>query len=481
MREGYTFDDVLLVPKYSEVLPRDVSTETYITKEIRLGIPLVSSAMDMVTESRLAIELAKHGGIGIIHRSMTPTEQALEIRKVKKYESWIVSDPITVSPEDKLEKVLALKKQHGYSGLPVVDESNRLIGILTNRDIRFVEEVSSKVSELMTGENLITVREGVSYDEARTLLHRHKIERLLVVDEDFRCVGLITVKDITNLAAHPNATKDSKSRLRVGAAIGVTGHFLERVEALMRESVDVIVIDTAHAHTKIVGDAITAIKQNFSNIQLIAGNIATAAAAEYLIKAGVDGVKVGIGPGSICTTRVVTGIGIPQFTAILDVYSVCKNTEVKIIADGGIRYSGDVAKAIAAGADCVMIGSLFAGTDESPGETVLYRGRSYKSYRGMGSVGAMSNGSSDRYFQNSSIKLVPEGVEGLVPLRGALSEVVFQLVGGVRSSMGYIGCRNIYEMKNNCDFINITTASNSEGHPHDIVITHESPNYSKTS
>ncbi|WP_448605685.1 IMP dehydrogenase [Neorickettsia risticii] len=480
MEQGYTFDDVLLVPKYSEVLPRDVSTETYLTQEIRLGVPIVSSAMDMVTEARLAICLAKHGGIGIIHRNMIPEAQALEIRKVKKYESWIVSDPVTVSPDDRLEKISALKRQHGYSGLPVVDEKNKLIGILTNRDVRFVEDGSRKVSELMTTKNLITVKEGITYDEARLLFHKHKIERLIVVDEEFRCVGLITVKDIANTNAHPNACKDSKSRLRVGAAVGVTGSFLERVDLLVRENVDVVVIDTAHAHTKIVGDAIKQIRSHFGNIQLIAGNIATAAAAEYLIKMGVNGVKVGIGPGSICTTRVVTGIGVPQFTAILNVASVCKKTDVKVIADGGIRYSGDIAKALAAGADCVMIGSLFAGTDESPGEVILYKGRSYKSYRGMGSVGAMSTGSSDRYFQNSSMKLVPEGVEGLVPLKGALSETVYQLVGGVRSSMGYTGCKNIYEMKNNCSFIHITTASNNEGHPHDIVITHESPNYSKT-
>ncbi|AHX11443.1 inosine-5'-monophosphate dehydrogenase [Neorickettsia helminthoeca str. Oregon] len=436
--------------------------------------------MDMVTGSALAIELAKHGGIGVIHRNMSPKKQALEIRKVKKYESWIVSNPITISPDDTIQRILELKKLHGYSGLPVVDEGNRLIGILTNRDIRFIEETSIKVSDLMTTKNLITVREGVSYSEAQLLLHKNRIERLIVVDDEFKCVGLITVKDITNFAAHPNASKDSKSRLRVGAAIGATQDFLERAEVLVKEDVDVLVIDTAHAHTRIVGDAIRQIKNNFIDIPLIAGNIATAEAAEYLIKAGVDGIKVGIGPGSICTTRVVTGVGVPQFTAILDVANACKNTEIKVIADGGIRYSGDIAKAIAAGADCVMIGSLFAGTEESPGEVVLYQGRSYKSYRGMGSVGAMSIGSADRYFQNSSMKLVPEGVEGLVPFKGALGDVVYQLIGGVKSSMGYTGNKSIEEMKNNCNFINITAASNNEGHPHDIVITHESPNYSKT-
>jgi IMP dehydrogenase len=477
MEEKYTFDDVLLSPRYSEVLPHQTSVASYLTKNIKLNIPIVSAAMDRVTEHNLAIELAKQGGIGVIHKNMSIDAQSQEIKKVKKYESWIVSNPITISPEDNLQKVLDLQHKYGYSGMPVVDSDKKLVGILTNRDIRFIKDTSLKVCDIMTKNNLVTVKAGIYKAEALHLLQQHKIERLLVVDDKFCCIGLITVKDIERISKYPNSCKDTKSRLRVAAAVGIAKDTRERIGALISEDVDAIFVDTAHAHTKTVGDLIKKIKREFK-VDIIAGNIATKEAAQFLIDAGADGVKVGIGPGSICTTRVIAGVGMPQLSAITDVASVCKKHNIPLIADGGVRYSGDIAKAIAAGASSVMIGSLFAGAKESPGEIVLYKGRSYKSYRGMGSIGAMTEGSADRYFQTESKKLVPEGVEGLVPLNGCVSSIVYQLVGGLKSAMGYTGSPNISEMQKNCRFIRISNASFKEGHPHDIVVTQEAPNYS---
>lgn len=478
MRESYTFDDVLLVPNYSETLPSEASTLTLLTKDIQLNIPIISAAMDRVTESELAIAIAKQGGLGVIHKNMSIDAQSLEARRVKKYESWIVSNPITISPDLSILDVLKLKQKYNYSSLPVVDGDNKLLGILTNRDVRFIEDQSAKVKDVMTKDNLITVKKGISHTEALKLLHKHKIERLIVVNESFECIGLITVKDIQRLNRYPNSCKDEKSRLRVGAAIGIEKTGLARAEALVKEGVDVLFLDSAHAHTKIIRDFVLEIKKNL-DVDLIAGNIVTKEAAEFLINAGVDAVKVGLGPGSICTTRVIAGVGVPQLSAIMDVASVCKKHGVGVIADGGIRYSGDIAKAIAAGADVVMVGSLLAGTTETPGDVILYQGRSYKNYRGMGSIGAMSEGSADRYFQNNTSKLVPEGVEGLVPFKGSAKDVLYQLVGGLKSAMGYTGNSNIKNMQENTKFVRITNGSYKESHPHNVLITHEAPNYHK--
>ncbi len=490
---GLTFDDVLLLPSYSEVLATEVDVRTKLTREIELYIPLISAAMDTVTESRTAIVMAQEGGIGIIHRNMSIQKQAEEVEKVKKFESGMIINPITARPHWKLIDVLLLMKKHNISGVPVTDDDGKLLGILTNRDIRFEKNLDLKVEEIMTKENLVTVPEGISLEESKELLHRYKIEKLLVVDNQGKLKGLITIKDIEKTEKHPNACKDELGRLRVGAAIGVGAEELERAGELVEAGVDVLCIDTAHGHSKGVIEQIKAIKKNFPDCQLIAGNVATAEGAEALIKAGADAIKVGIGPGSICTTRVVAGVGVPQITAIADCARVAKKYQVPIIADGGIKYSGDITKALAAGAHSVMIGSLFAGTDESPGELVLYQGRSYKVYRGMGSLGAMLEGSARRYGQEVSWedilsqaensdglsmgKLVPEGIEGRVPYRGPLSASIYQLVGGLRAGMGYCGCRTIEELHQKARFIRITNAGLRESHVHDVIITKEAPNY----
>ncbi|OHC73213.1 MAG: IMP dehydrogenase [Rhodospirillales bacterium RIFCSPLOWO2_12_FULL_58_28] len=483
--EALTFDDVLLAPAASGVLPGEADTATWLTKTIRLKIPLVSAAMDTVTESGLAIAMAQAGGIGVIHKNMEPNKQAAEVRRVKKFESGMVVDPFTIHPGATLADALKIKEIHNISGIPVVEkDSGKLVGILTNRDVRFAENQSQPVAELMTAHTanrpLVTVKEGVSRDEARHLLHQHRIEKLLVVDGDYRCIGLITVKDIEKAARYPDACKDSQGRLRVAAAVGVGDNGIARSEALIDAGVDVIVVDTAHGHSIGVIKTVKRIKKQNADIQVVAGNIATGDAAKALIDVGADAVKVGIGPGSICTTRMIAGVGVPQLTAIFDVAKVCRKNDVRLIADGGVKYSGDLAKAIAAGADSIMIGSLFAGTDESPGEVFLYQGRSYKSYRGMGSLAAMAGGSADRYFQqdiSNSLKLVPEGVEGHVPYKGPVANVIHQLVGGLRSSMGYTGNPNIAEMQKNCEFLRITGAGLRESHVHDVKITREAPNY----
>ncbi len=483
--EALTFDDVLLVPAESNVLPNTADLRTRLTRSISLGIPLLSSAMDTVTEAPLAIAMAQAGGIGVIHKNLSHTEQADEVRKVKKFESGMVINPITISPHATLGDAIRLKESNGFSGIPVVEpDSGRLVGILTNRDIRFAENLATPVRELMTPHTsdkpLITVGEGMDQAEAKRLLHKHRIERLLVVDDDFRCVGLITVKDIDKEQQHPNACKDDKGRLRVAAATGVGDDGTARAEALLDAGVDVIVVDTAHGHSSGVLEAVSRIKGLSNFAQVIGGNIATPDAAKALIDAGADSVKVGIGPGTICTTRMVAGVGMPQLSAIMEVAEVCHKENIPFIADGGIKYSGDIAKAIAAGAESVMIGSLFAGTDESPGEVFLYQGRSYKSYRGMGSLGAMARGSADRYFQaevSDSLKLVPEGVEGRVPYKGPVGTIIHQLVGGLRSSMGYTGCATIKEMQEKTQFRRITSSGLRESHVHDITITREAPNY----
>ena len=483
--EALTFDDVLLVPAASDVLPAQTNTKTRLTRSIEMGIPLLSSAMDTVTEAPLAIAMAQAGGIGVIHKNLTHAEQADQVRMVKKFESGMVINPITISPHSTLGDALHLKEVNGFSGIPVVEpDSGRLVGILTNRDIRFAENPSTPVRELMTAHSsdkpLITVGEGIKQDEAKRLLHQHRIERLLVVDVNFRCVGLITVKDIDKEQQHPNACKDNKGRLRVAAATGVNDDGVARAEALLDAGVDVIVVDTAHGHSSGVMDAVTKIKSLSNYVQVIGGNIATPEAAKALIGAGADCVKVGIGPGTICTTRMVAGVGMPQLSAVMEVAELCQKEDIPVIADGGIKYSGDVAKAIAAGAESVMIGSLFAGTDESPGEVFLYQGRSYKSYRGMGSLGAMARGSADRYFQaevSDNLKLVPEGVEGRVPYKGSVSTIIHQLVGGLRASMGYTGCATIQDMQTITQFRRITSSGLRESHVHDITITRESPNY----
>ncbi|MBT4770171.1 MAG: IMP dehydrogenase [Rhodospirillaceae bacterium] len=481
IEEALTFDDVLLVPAASSVLPADADTTTYLTQSIELGIPLLSSAMDTVTESKLAIAMAQLGGVGVIHKNLDIQAQADEVRMVKKFESGIVVNPVTIPPERPLADALQLMLENGISGIPVVEhDSGKLVGILTNRDVRFATNMSQPVSELMTHENLVTVTEEVDRDEAKRLLHQHRIEKLIVVDKAYRCIGLITVKDIEKSQRYPDACKDEKERLRVAAATGVGKNGIARAEALLDVEVDVVIVDTAHGHSAGVIDTVREIKKLNNHAQVIGGNIATADAAQALIEAGADAVKVGIGPGSICTTRMVAGVGVPQLQAILDVGQVCGKKNIPLIADGGIKFSGDLAKAIAAGATSVMIGSLLAGTEESPGEVFLFQGRSYKSYRGMGSVGAMAGGSADRYFQeevSDSLKLVPEGVEGRVPYKGPVSNVIHQLIGGLRAAMGYTGNGSISDMRKNCTFRKITGAGLTESHVHDVSITRESPNY----
>jgi IMP dehydrogenase len=482
IQDALTFDDVLLEPAYSEVLPRDVSLRTRLTREIELHLPLVSAAMDTVTEARLAIALAQEGGIGIIHKNMTADAQAREVRRVKKYESGIVNDPITVGPDKTIREVLELTRARGISGVPVVD-GERTLGIVTHRDLRFEERLDLPVSEVMTPrDRLVTVREGAAKEEVLQLLHRHRIEKVLIVDKDFKLKGMITAKDFQKATDFPNACKDERGALRVGAAVGTSPDTDERVEALVAAGIDVIVVDTSHGHTRGVLDRVRQIKAAFPHIQVIGGNIVTGAGALALVEAGADGVKVGIGPGSICTTRIVAGVGVPQVSAVANVAEALKDSGVPLIADGGIRYSGDLAKAIAAGGHSIMVGSLFAGTEESPGEVELFQGRSYKTYRGMGSLGAMSQkyGSSDRYFQDATDeveKLVPEGIEGRVPYKGSLLQIVHQLAGGLRAAMGYTGCRTIEEMRTQPKFLRITNAGVRESHVHDVTITKEAPNY----
>lgn len=479
VREGLTFDDVLLLPAHSQVLPRDVDLTSFLTPQIRLNIPLLSAAMDTVTEARTAICMAREGGIGIVHKSKSPAEQALEVDQVKKSESGMIVDPITMEPDQKIAEALEVMQKYRISGVPVT-QNGRLVGILTNRDLRFETNLDQPIANVMTKDKLVTVPPGTTLEEAKKHLHEHRIEKLLVVDDDYALQGLITIKDIEKVRKYPNSCKDEMGRLRVGAAIGVGPDRDERLALLLKAGVDVVVIDTAHGHSQAVLDAIIETRRAFPELSLIAGNIATAAAAEALIKAGVDAVKVGIGPGSICTTRVVAGVGVPQITAIANVATVTRKHGVPLIADGGIKYSGEIPKAVAAGADTIMVGSLFAGTDESPGETILYQGRTYKSYRGMGSLGAMQKGSKDRYFQSdvaSEVKLVPEGIEGRVPYRGPLSANIHQLMGGLRAGMGYTGCRTIRELQDNAQFIRITNAGLRESHVHDVAITHEAPNY----
>ena len=481
IEKGYTFDDVLLVPAHSQVLPRDVSLKTPLTKKITLNLPLLSAAMDTVTEARLAISMAQEGGIGIIHKNMTPEQQALAVRKVKRHESGIVKDPVTVSPDKLIGELLAERSQRKrkMSGLPVVQDG-KVVGIVTNRDLRFETRLDLPVSAIMTPrEKLISVPVGTGIEEAREVMHEHKIERVLVLNEKDELKGLITVKDIIKNTEFPNANKDEEGRLRVGAAVGTGADTEARVKALVEAGVDVIVVDTAHGHSQGVIDRVRWVKQNFPEVQVIGGNIATAAARD-LAAAGADAVKVGIGPGSICTTRIIAGVGVPQLTAVHNVSEALKGSGVSVIADGGIRFSGDIAKALAAGADCVMLGGMFAGTDEAPGEIELYQGRAYKSYRGMGSLGAMSQGSSDRYFQektDNTEKYVPEGIEGRVPHKGPIINIIHQLVGGLRSSMGYLGCATIADMHEKAEFVEITSAGMSESHVHDVQITKEAPNY----
>ena len=479
--EAFAFDDVLLVPAYSQILPHQTDTRTRLTREIGLNIPLLSAAMDTVTESAMAIAMAQAGGIGVIHKNMTPEEQAAQVRRVKKFESGMVVNPVTIHPDQTLAEVRAIQDAHRISGIPVVERgTGRLVGIITNRDVRFASDPNTRVYELMTRENLVTAPQDVSPEQARALLHKHRIEKLLVTDEQGRCVGLITVKDMEKAQANPNAVKDALGRLRVAAATGVGEDGMRRVEALVAAEVDVVVVDTAHGHSGGVLRAIERIKRMSNAVQVVAGNVATPEGALALIEAGADAVKIGIGPGSICTTRIVAGVGVPQLTAVLESAAGAREKGVPAIADGGIRTSGDIAKAIAAGADCVMMGSLFAGTDEAPGEVFLYQGRSYKSYRGMGSLGAMARGSADRYFQQEvqdSLKLVPEGIEGRVGYKGPVGPVIHQLIGGLRAAMGYTGCATIEEMQRNCRFRRITNAGLRESHVHDVAITREAPNY----
>ncbi len=477
---GLTFDDVLLQPCASEIVPSQADTRTFITPSISLNIPVLSSAMDTVTEARMAIVMAQLGGIGVLHRNLSVEEQCAAVRQVKRFESGMVVDPITITPDASLADARALMAANAISGIPVVESNGKLVGIVTNRDVRFAENPDQPVHELMTHENLATVPAGVSQDDARRLLYQRRIEKLLVVDDAYHCVGLITVKDMEKAVNYPNATKDSSGRLRVAAATTVGEKGLERTHALIDSGCDVIVVDTAHGHSKMVSDIVTEIKRFSSEIQIIAGNVATAEATRALIDAGADGVKVGIGPGSICTTRVVAGVGVPQLTAIMEAAAEAKKSGIPIIADGGLRTSGDVAKALAAGAASVMVGSLLAGTEEAPGETFLYQGRAYKSYRGMGSVGAMARGSADRYFQQDikdQLKLVPEGIEGQVPFKGAASDVVHQLVGGVKAAMGYTGSKTITDLQERARFVRITNAGLRESHVHDVTITREAPNY----
>ena len=479
-KKALTFDDVLLVPAYSDFIPRDASLRSRLTRNISLNIPLISAAMDTVTESRMAIVMAQLGGIGIIHTNLKPEEQAAEVLSVKRYESGVVGDPITITPSMSVRDVIAITRKHHISGLPVV-ERGKVVGIVTNRDLRFESELDQPVRNIMTPkERLITVREGASPEDAQKLMHKHRLERVLVVNDAFELRGLMTVKDILKADTHPEASKDSSGKLRVGAALGTGGDSHERLEKLVAAGVDVVVVDTAHGHSKGVIERVREIKRHHPDLQVIAGNIATGDAARMLVDAGADAVKVGIGPGSICTTRIVAGVGVPQLTAVGDVAAALQGTDVPLIADGGIRYSGDVAKAIAAGASSVMMGSIFAGTEESPGEIVLYKGRSYKFYRGMGSLGAMQQGAADRYFQDSNAaaeKMVPEGIEGRVPYKGAVTAIVYQLCGGLRSSMGYCGCPTIDAMHQRAQFVEISSAGIRESHVHDVQIVKEAPNY----
>lgn len=478
INEGLTFDDVLLVPQKSNVLPKEVEVKTRLTNKIKLNIPIMSAGMDTVTEARLAIAISREGGIGIIHKNMSIERQAMEVDKVKRSEHGVIVDPFYLSREHVISDALELMERYHISGVPITDKNKKLVGILTNRDIRFQTDFSKKIDKVMTKENLVTAKEGTTLDEAQKILTKWKIEKLPIVDEEGILKGLITIKDIEKAIKYPNRATDEGNRLLVGAAIGITGDMMERVAALVDADVDVIVLDTAHGHSQPVIDAVVKVKSKYPELQVIAGNVATAEATEDLIKAGADAVKVGIGPGSICTTRVVAGIGVPQVTAVYDCAKAAKKYDIPVIADGGIKYSGDIPKAIAAGADVVMIGSLFAGTKESPGETVIFKGRSFKVYRGMGSLGAMAAGSKDRYFQEHTKKFVPEGVEGRVPYRGPLSESIYQLLGGLKAGMGYCGTPTIKDLKENGKFIKITGAGLKESHPHDIHITKESPNYS---
>jgi len=479
--EAFSFDDVLLLPSYSEALPKDMNTSTKLSKNLSLNIPIVSAAMDTVTESQTSISMARAGGIGFIHRNLSIEDQVREVDKVKKSESGMIVDPITINPEQKVSEILKLMQQYRISGLPVT-RGDQLVGIVTNRDLRFENDLEKKVSQVMTTENLVTVSEGITLQESKKMLHMHRIEKLLVVDRNGRLTGMITIKDIEKIKKYPNACKDGRGRLRVGAAVGVGEDIEERTQALLRAGADVILIDTSHGHSKNVIQAVRALKDNFNEIELIAGNVATAKGANDLISAGADGVKIGIGPGSICTTRIVAGVGVPQVTAIMNCRSVCNKNGVPLIADGGVRFSGDITKAIGAGAHSVMLGGLFAGAEESPGELIFFQGRSYKVYRGMGSLEAMKKGSRDRYYQGSEQeteekKLVPEGIVGRVPNRGPLSEILFQLIGGLKAGMGYVGCRTIDELREKARFAKISAAGMRESHVHDVIITKEAPNY----
>ncbi len=478
-KEGLTFDDVLLIPAASEVLPKDVDVSVRLTKKIKLNIPIMSAAMDTVTESRLAIAIAREGGIGVIHKNMSIEEQALEVDRVKRSEHGVIWDPFYLKPEDTINDAEMLMSRYRISGVPIVDDSGRLIGIITNRDMRFITNYDQPIGKFMTKDNLVTAPVGTTLEEAKEILMKHKVEKLPIVDENFMLKGLITIKDIEKNKQFPNSAKDERGRLVVAAAVGVAHDTPDRVAALVEANVDMIVVDTAHGHSKAVMDTVKYIRQHYPDIDIVAGNVATAEATRDLIKAGADAVKVGIGPGSICTTRVIAGVGVPQITAIYDCAQEAKKYNIPIIADGGIKYSGDITKAIAAGGSVVMLGSILAGTEESPGEIEIYQGRSYKSYRGMGSLAAMKKGSKDRYFQEDTKKLVPEGVEGRVPYRGPLSEMIFQLVGGLRAGMGYCGCKNLEELQNNTKFVRITGAGLVESHPHDVQITKEASNYSK--
>ncbi|MBN8950266.1 MULTISPECIES: IMP dehydrogenase [unclassified Rhizobium] len=478
--DALTFDDVLLQPGHSEVMPGQTNVATRIAQDIDLNLPIISAAMDTVTESRLAIAMAQAGGIGVIHRNLTPVQQAEEVRQVKKFESGMVVNPVTIGPDATLAEALALMKAHGISGIPVVEKSHRLVGILTNRDVRFASDPQQKIYELMTRENLVTVKDGVQQQEAKRLLHTHRIEKLLVVDGDGRLVGLITVKDIEKSQLNPNASKDVQGRLRAAAAINVGDDGFERAERLIEAGVDLLVVDTAHGHSQRVLDAVTRVKKLSNSVRIMAGNVATYDGTRALIDAGADAVKVGIGPGSICTTRIVAGVGVPQLAAIMSAVEAAREQNIPVIADGGIKFSGDLAKAIAAGASAVMIGSLLAGTDESPGEVFLYQGRSFKAYRGMGSVGAMARGSADRYFQaevRDTLKLVPEGIEGQVPYKGSVSGVLHQLAGGLKAAMGYVGGADLKDFQERATFVRISGAGLRESHAHDVTITRESPNY----
>ena len=478
IKEGLTFDDVLLVPQKSEVLPQNVKIGTRLTKKINLNIPLMSAGMDTVTESKMAISMARQGGIGIIHKNMTIEDQALEVDKVKRSESGVIVDPFYLTKDHTIQDADNIMARYKISGVPIVDKDNKLIGIITNRDIKFENDMNKSIEEAMTKDNLITAREGIDLVEAQSILKKNKIEKLPIVDEEGHLKGLITIKDIEKKIQYPNSAKDSHGRLLCGAAVGIGSDLIERVTALVKANVDVVVLDSAHGHSKGVINAVSKIKEVYPELQVIAGNVATTEATEDLIKAGADCVKVGIGPGSICTTRVVAGIGVPQLTAVMDCAEVASKYDIPIIADGGIKYSGDIVKALAGGASVCMMGSMFAGTEESPGEIVLYKGRSYKTYRGMGSIAAMEKGSKDRYFQSDAKKLVPEGVEGMVPYKGKVEDIIFQMIGGIRSGLGYCGAETIIDLQEKAQFVKITSASLKESHPHDITISKEAPNYS---